>query len=150
MLQTALRFLYEHKEIALATCEGNLPKLRLFQIMKQDGTHLYFATSPEKAVYRQLQVNPNVEILATDGRVSVRCEGMIRFEVDEETQRWIYEQNPVLPRLYTSYDKLAYFVLPIAAMDYFDLNPTPPVFRHFDLLTGETGNGYVGERYSKK
>ena len=75
---------------------------------------------------------------------------MIRFEVDEETQRWIYEHNPVLPRLYTSYDKLAYFVLPIAAMDYFDLNPTPPVFRHFDLLTGETGNGYVGERYSKK
>lgn len=149
-MQQALKFLCDHKEIALATCEGNLPKLRLFQIMKQDGTHLYFATSPEKAVYRQLQVNPNVEILATDGRVSVRCEGMISFEVDEETQRWIYEHNPVLPRLYTSYDKLAYFVLPIAAMDYFDLNPTPPVFRHFDLLTGETGNGYVGERYSKK
>lgn len=149
-MQQALKFLCDHKEIALATCEGNLPKLRLFQIMKQNGTHLYFATSPEKAVYRQLQVNPNVEILATDGRVSVRCEGMIRFEVDEDTQRWIYEHNPVLPRLYTSYDKLAYFVLPIAAMDYFDLNPTPPVFRHFDLLTGEKGNGYVGERYSKK
>ena len=60
-MQQALEFLRDHKEIALATCEGNLPKLRLFQIMKQDGTHLYFATSPEKAVYRQLLVNPNVE-----------------------------------------------------------------------------------------
>jgi uncharacterized pyridoxamine 5'-phosphate oxidase family protein len=149
MLQTALRFLYEHKEIALATCEGNLPKLRLFQIMKQDGTHLYFATSPKKAVYRQLQENPNVEILATDNRISVRCEGMVSFEVDEATQRWIYEHNPVLPRLYTSYDKLAYFVLPIAEMDYYDLNPTPPVFKHFDLISGEVSNGFVGERFSK-
>ena len=148
-MQQALEFLRDHKEIALATCEGNLPKLRLFQIMKQDGTHLFFATSPEKAVYRQLQANPNVEILATDGQVSVRCEGMVSFDVDDETQRWIYENNPVLPRLYSSYDKLAYFVLPIAAMDYFDLRPTPPVFKHFDLMVGEVGNGFVGERFKK-
>jgi uncharacterized pyridoxamine 5'-phosphate oxidase family protein len=148
-MQQALEFLRDHKEIALATCEGNLPKLRLFQIMKQDGTHLFFATSPEKAVYRQLQANPNVEILATDGQVSVRCEGMVGFDVDDETQRWIYENNLVLPRLYSSYDKLAYFVLPIAAMDYFDLRPTPPVFKHFDLMVGEVGNGFVGERFKK-
>jgi uncharacterized pyridoxamine 5'-phosphate oxidase family protein len=37
MLQTALRFLDEHKEITLATCEGNLPKLRVFQVMKREG-----------------------------------------------------------------------------------------------------------------
>jgi len=148
-MQQALEFIRDHKEIALATCEGNLPKLRLFQIMKQDGTHLFFATSPEKAVYRQLQANPNVEILATDGQVSVRCEGMVSFDVDDEKQRWIYENNPVLPRLYSSYNKLAYFVLPIAAMDYFDLRPTPPIFKHFDLIVGEVGNGFVGERFKK-
>ena len=34
MLQTALSFLENHKEITLATCEGNLPKLRIFQIMR--------------------------------------------------------------------------------------------------------------------
>ena len=37
MIQTALRFLDEHKEITLATCEGNLPKLRVFQVMKREG-----------------------------------------------------------------------------------------------------------------
>ena len=37
MFDKAIQFLKDHKEIALATCEGNLPKLRIFQIMKQEG-----------------------------------------------------------------------------------------------------------------
>ena len=42
-MERALSFLRSHKEIALGTCEGNLPKLRIFQIMKQEGNVLYFA-----------------------------------------------------------------------------------------------------------
>ena len=150
MLQTALQFLREHNEIAFATCEGNLPKIRVFQIMRQEGTRLFFATSAQKEVYRQLQVNPNVELLASADKVSVRCMGMVNFEVPDEIQRWIYDNNEVLSRLYTSYDKLAYFCLPIAEMDYYDLRPTPPVLKHFDLMTGDVGDGFVGERFSKK
>ena len=45
MFDKAIQFLKDHKEIALATCEGNLPKLRIFQIMKQEGHVLYFATN---------------------------------------------------------------------------------------------------------
>ena len=41
MLQQALQFLQDHNEIAFATCEGNLPKIRMFQIMKQEGNVLY-------------------------------------------------------------------------------------------------------------
>ena len=43
----------------------------------------------------------------------------------------------MLPRLYDSYDKLVYFCLPIAEIDYYDLTPTPPVLLHFDLMAGE-------------
>ena len=128
MFDKAIQFLKDHKEITLATSEGNLPKLRIFQIMKQEGHVLYFATSPKKAVWRELQQNPNVEILAYADNISVRCSGM---------KRWIYDNNPVLPRLYTSYDQMEYFCLPIAEMDYFDLSPTPPIFQHFDLIAGE-------------
>ncbi|MCR4825697.1 MAG: pyridoxamine 5'-phosphate oxidase family protein, partial [Bacteroidales bacterium] len=131
MLQTAFDFLWAHKEIVFATSDGNVPKTRVFQIMKQEGHILYFATSPQKEVYRQLRDNPNVEILAFAGRISVRCSGVVSFDVDESTKKWIYENNPVLPRLYTSYDKLAYFSLPIAELDYYDLNTKPPVFKHF-------------------
>jgi uncharacterized pyridoxamine 5'-phosphate oxidase family protein len=149
MLSKALQFLQEHREIALATCEGNLPKLRVFQIMKQENTTLYFATSAGKAVYKELLRNPNVEVLAYAGNISVRCSGMVNFNVDDKTKRWIYENNPVLPRLYMSYDKLEYFCIPIAEMDYFDLSSTPPVFKHFDLISGEIGEGFLGDRIKK-
>ena len=52
MMERVLSFLRDHKEIALATSEGNMPKLRIFQIMKQEEHVLYFATSSKKAVYR--------------------------------------------------------------------------------------------------
>ena len=123
MLQTALQFLSEHNEIAFATCEGNLPKIRMFQIMKQEGTVLYFSTSAEKAVWKELMQNPNVELLAYADNISVRCSGMVNFEVEDDVKRWIYDHNPVLSRLYSSYDQLVYFCLPIAEMDYFDLSP---------------------------
>ena len=96
MIQTALRFLDGHKEITLATCEGNLPKLRVFQLMKREGNMLYFATSPEKSVWRELQQNPNVELLAYADNVSVRCSGMVNFDVEDSVKQWIYDNNPVL------------------------------------------------------
>ena len=91
----ALQFLRNHKDVALATSEGDIPKLRIFQVMKQKGN------------------------------VSVRCSGMVNFNVEDDTKRWIYEHNDVLRRLYASYDQMVYFCLPIAEMDYYDLQPTP-------------------------
>ena len=89
MFDKAIQFLKDHKEIALATCEGNLPKLRIFQIMKQEGHVLYFATSPEKTVWRELQQNPNVELLAYADNVSVRCSGMVNFDMTPVGNVWL-------------------------------------------------------------
>ncbi len=73
-MQQALDFLRDHKEIALATCEGNLPKLRLFQIMKQEGTHLYFATSPEKAAFRSCRrILPVCRSMQSSMLLTPRC-----------------------------------------------------------------------------
>lgn len=148
MLQTALEFLHKHNEITFATTDGTSPRLRIFQIMRQKGNTLYFATSAKKAVWRELQANPNVELLAYTDNISVRCSGIVSFDVEDDVKRWIYDHNPVLPRLYTSYDQLKYFSLAIAELDYFDLTPTPPVFQHFDLVAGQVANGFIGERYS--
>lgn len=147
MLQTALDFLKQNRELTFATVADDKPCIRVFQIMKQEGTTLYFATSPEKAVYRELKANPNVEVLAFAGKISVRCSGIVNFNVDDETKRWIYDNNPVLLRLYTSYDKLVYFFLPIAELDYYNLEPTPPLFKHIDLVEGTESSGFVGERF---
>ena len=58
-MERALQFLRNHKDVALATSEDNIPKLRIFQAMKQEGNVLYFATSEAKAVWRELRKNPN-------------------------------------------------------------------------------------------
>ena len=89
-----------------------------------------------------------MELLAYADNISVHCSGTVNFDVEDDVKRWIYDNNPVLPRLYSSYDQLVYFCLPIAEMDYFDLTPTPPVFKHFDLMVGDVGDGFVGERFN--
>ena len=86
-IQLAFDFLREHNEGVLATVSEGRPCLRAFQVMKQEDGTLYFATAPQKEVYRQLQVNPAVEFMVLHGKVSVRCAGTARFDVDDETCR---------------------------------------------------------------
>lgn len=131
-MNEALQFLNDNREIALATLEDNCPKIRVFQIMDIDSENLYFATAPHKEVCTQLQNNPSVEILSYSKAISVRVAGSVAFDVSDKHAKDIFAKNPVLPRLYASYNDLAYFRLPISKLDYFDLTPTPPTFKHFE------------------
>ena len=148
MIEKALNFLNDHAAGVLATVDGDRPCLRAFQIMKQEGTTLFFATSERKEVYRQLQNNAHVEFLVMHEGVTVRCSGRADFDVDDADKRWIYDHNEVLRRLYPSYDTMVYFKLPVERMDYYDLRPTPPIHISFDLATGESRDGFVGARFS--
>lgn len=129
-MEKAFEFLAAHKDVAFATVDGDTPALRVFQIMKQEGHTLYFATSPRKEIYRQLMKNPRIELLAMDGNISVRMGGSARFDLPDEVCREIYQSNPVLPRLYEDYSALVYFRLQVEWSDYFDLTPTPPLLEH--------------------
>ena len=134
-MKEAFDFLSEHPDVAFATVENEKPKIRVFQIMRQEGTTLWFATSPHKKVYRQLQINPEIELLAMAGNVSVRVTGEVYFDVPDSLCRKIYETNPVLPRLYEKYSDLTYFRLSIRALDYYDLTPNPPILKHEEYGT---------------
>lgn len=131
-MEKAFEFLKANKAVAFATVEGGKPKIRVFEVMKQQGNTLYFTTAPGKEVYRQLQENPNVEILAMKENIFVRIAGKAVFDVDDTTAREIYAANPVLPRLYKAYTDLVYFRLSAATLDYYDLTPTPPLQEHYD------------------
>lgn len=134
-MKEAFDFLNEHPDVAFATVENEKPKIRVFQIMRQEGTTLWFATSPHKEVYRQLQINQNIELLAMAGNVSVRVTGKVYFDVPDYLCKEIYETNPVLPCLYEKYSDLAYFRLSIRALDYYDLTPNPPILKHKEYGT---------------
>lgn len=93
-MEKAFEFLKTNKEVAFATAEDGKPKIRVFQIMRQEKNILYFVTAPGKEVYRQLQKNPNIEVLAMRGNISVRIAGQTVFDVDDKTAREIYAANP--------------------------------------------------------
>lgn len=73
--------------------------IRVFEIMKQQGNTLYFTTAPRKEVYRQLQENPNVEVLAMKENIFVRIAGQAVFDVDDMTARDICRQSRVAATL---------------------------------------------------
>ena len=131
-MEKGLSFLMSHKDVAFGTVEDDKPKIRVFQIMKREKATLYFTTTTYKEVYKQLQKNPFVELLAMAGNISVRVKGKAVFDVPDNMGEEIYETNPVLMRLYHSYSDLVYFRLDISELDYYDLTPTPPIFEHFD------------------
>lgn len=149
MIEQAFQFLRQHNEGVLATVSGDRPQTRAFQAMKVEGTTLYFATSEKKAVYSQLQTNPNAEFIVLADKVSVRCGGTVAFDVDDDTQRWIYDHNEVLRRLYDDYRQMVYFRLPVEQLEYFDLRPTPPIVLHVNLNDGTVREGFKGSKYSK-
>lgn len=126
-----MEFLKTHNDVAFATVEGDRPKIRVFRIMLQECTVLYFATSPRKEVYRQLQADPYAELLAMEGDISVRVTGKVSFDVPDDTARRIYSENAVLQRLYDSYASMVYFRLEISSIDYYDLTPDPPLLEHW-------------------
>lgn len=134
-MKEAFDFLNGHLDVAFATVENGKPKIRVFQIMHLEGATLWFATSPRKDVYRQLQKKPNVELLAMAGNISVRITGKVYFDVPDFLCKEIYEANPVLSRLYEKYSDLVYFRLPVRALDYYDLTPNPPVLKHEEYGT---------------
>ena len=137
-MQQALDFLNQNKDVAFATVSTNgRPMLRVFQIMKIEGHTLYFATSSRKAVYQELQANPAIEILAYKDNISVRAGGDAVFDVPDVIQKEIYDTNPVLQRLYPDYHELTYFRMEIDRLDYYDLNPMPPILRHYDKADGQ-------------
>lgn len=131
-MEKGLSFLMSHKDMAFATVEYDKPKIRIFQIVKREKATLYFTTTTYKEVYKQLQKNPFVELLAMAGNISVRVKGKAVFDVPDNMGEEIYKTNPVLMRLYRSYSDLVYFRLDISELDYYDLTPTPPIFEHFD------------------
>lgn len=136
MITDAFDFLKENKEVAFATVRNGLPSIRIFQVMKIDGTSLYFATTHTKEVYSQLLDNSAVEILTYKNNVQVRMAGNIVFDVPENIQKEIFAENPILPGLYPTFDVLVYGRMDVKFVEYYDLTPRPPRIERYTLCSG--------------
>jgi pyridoxamine 5'-phosphate oxidase len=92
-----LQFLNANPAFQLATAEGNTPYVRTLMLHKADETGIYFMTGKFKDVYRQISLNPSIELCFHNNNFQVRISG-IAENLDKETdlKKEILEARPFM------------------------------------------------------
>ncbi|QJW46773.1 pyridoxamine 5-phosphate oxidase [bacterium BFN5] len=100
-MNEVLQFLSENPTFYLATVEGNIPKVRPFGFVMNHQSKLYFCTSNQKDVYKQLKANPHFEV-STVSKTNewLRLSGKAVFDTNQATQQAALDAAPFLSRMY--------------------------------------------------
>lgn len=100
-MEKVLEFLQKAKTWYLATVEGDQPRVRPFGAQMVYNGKLYITTSNQKNVYKQMMVNPKVEICGMDdtGRW-IRITGKLVEDTSVEAKQAMLDANPGLNRMY--------------------------------------------------
>ena len=117
-------FLTQAKTFYLATTEDRQPKCRPMGLhLLLDGV-LYFGVGGFKNVYKQMRINPLVEICATVENNFVRYFGTAVFEMDGQVAERTLEGAPYLRKIYNEQNgnKLEIFHLENATAEFHAMN----------------------------
>ena len=116
-------FISQAEVFYLATVDGDKPKNRPlgFHLLKDD--KIYFGVGNQKEVYKQMTVNPNVEISAVVGTDFLRYYGKAVFEETYDFADSIVAGNEFLQGIYNDETgfKLAIFHLEDATAELRDI-----------------------------
>ena len=95
-----LRFLNDNPVFQLATSEGSVPHVRSLMLHKADETGIYFMVGKFKDVYRQLSLNPQVELCFHTDQLQIRICGVAeKLDKDLDLKKEILEVRPYLKEL---------------------------------------------------
>ena len=90
-----LRFLNDNPAFSLATCEGTIPHVRTLMLHKADATGIYFMVGKFKDVYRQLSLNPAIELCFHKDDFQVRVAGQAEnLDKELDLKKEILEARP--------------------------------------------------------
>jgi uncharacterized pyridoxamine 5'-phosphate oxidase family protein len=105
------------------------PKVRPFQFMMENEGKLYFCTSNQKNVFKEMQKQPHVELCASGESFSwLRLSGKAVFSDDLAIKAKIMEVSPMVKSIYNSPDNPAFeaFYLANAVATFADFSGNPP------------------------
>lgn len=96
----------------LATIDNDKPRVRPFGFVMKRNDKLYFCTSKNKEVYKQLINNPEVEISVTakDGMTWLRLRGAVEFDETKEAKAQVFKEAPQLLKIYPKGEEDEFFV----------------------------------------
>ena len=88
----------------LATIDGDKPKVRPFGTAEIFEGHLYIETGKKKDVFKQIEINNNVEICALKDGYWMRLSGKLIVDDRVEAKKDMLDKNPDLRSMYSEYD----------------------------------------------
>jgi len=101
-MEEVLKFLTDNPTFYLATVEGNMPKVRPFGFVMNYKGKLYFCTSNQKNVYKQLKVNPQFEVSTTSQEGEwLRLKGKAIFDTNNQSKQAALDVAPFLSTMYS-------------------------------------------------
>lgn len=105
-------FLNEAKTYYIATVEDDQPRVRPFGAATEYNGKVYLATNNEKNVFKQMVINPKVEISDMAKGRWIRITGNAVVDETMEAKKAMLEANPFLKNMYSeNYEKLAVFYI---------------------------------------
>ena len=101
------RILTQAKTFYFATVDGTQPRVRPYNAAIEFEDKIYFYTNKRTRAYKQLAVNPFVELCAmiSDDRW-LRINGKIVYDYRPEVKRAMLEAHPELRSMYSENDKI--------------------------------------------
>ena len=97
-------FLIECGVYYLATVDGTKPKVRPFGTAEIFEDKLYIQTGKNKDVFKQITVNPNVELSCFKDGKWLRVAGNLVLDDRVEAKKYMLDQNPNLRSMYNELD----------------------------------------------
>ena len=131
-MNEALKFLTDNQTFYIATVDGDEPKVRPFGFVMEFDQKIYFGTSNQKDVFKQLKANPKFEVCTADktGRW-IRLKGKAVFDNNIAAKEKAFEVMPRLAKIYQ--------------------NASNPIFEVFYVAEGEfTFFSIAGEKKTYK
>jgi uncharacterized pyridoxamine 5'-phosphate oxidase family protein len=98
--QKVSEFLDKAKVFYFLTIDGNQPKGRPFGFQMLVDDKLYFGCGTFKNVFKQITVNPQVEVLAVNGGEFMRYDGTAKIVRDDALLNKVREKMPDIMALY--------------------------------------------------
>lgn len=108
-MEEVQKFLKECGVYYLATVDGNEPKVRPFGTAEIFEGHLYVQTGKSKDVYKQIEVNNNVELCAFKDGKWIRVSGKLIADDRVEAKKDMLDKNPMLRGMYDDNTIVLYF-----------------------------------------
>ena len=95
-----VQFLLESKVFYVATADKDQPRVRPFGAVAEWDGKIYICTNNQKAVFKQMTENPNVEISAMAGDKWIRFWGKVAVDPRPEAREAMIAANPRLANMY--------------------------------------------------